>query len=217
MVEPFALKDCALIAIATGKQAQNLRELRDRLEVVHPGCIYHHFWGGLMQARFDDPEYPNDFAAWAWRSLHDAYLAERLTLIDPTHFKSLEDLRSELIEVIEERLDEIEYIAWSKASQRFHFIRSQIVLFDTGIRVNEPEEFLRIVPQMPLGSIFYHFIDARARTPDGINDFSRWLLSFGLEYSNLAEHLASIDPYFSTLTELRNELSMTFNIYGSGR
>jgi len=217
MVEPFVLKDCALTAIATGKQAQNLRELRDRLEAIHPGCIYHHFWGGLMQARFDDPEYPNDFAAWAWRSLHDAYLAERLSLVDPTHFKSLEDLRSELIEVIEERLDEIEYIAWSKASQRFHFIRSQIVLFDTGMRVKEPEEFLRIVPQMPLGSIFYHFIDARARTPDGINDFSRWLLGFGIEYSNLAEHLAAIDPYFSTLTELRTELALTFNVYGSGR
>ena len=34
MVEPFVIKDCALIAISTGKHAQNLRELRDRLEAA---------------------------------------------------------------------------------------------------------------------------------------------------------------------------------------
>lgn len=46
MPEPFAVKDCALIAIGTGERAQNLRELRDRLLTTHPACIYHHFWGG---------------------------------------------------------------------------------------------------------------------------------------------------------------------------
>ena len=30
--EPFTIKDCALIQIAAGERAQNLRELRDRLE-----------------------------------------------------------------------------------------------------------------------------------------------------------------------------------------
>jgi len=62
MIDPFAVKDCALIAIATGERAHNLRELRDRLETTRPGCIYHHFWGGLLRPSFDDPEYQNDFA-----------------------------------------------------------------------------------------------------------------------------------------------------------
>ena len=57
MADPFAVKDCALIAISTGTHAQNLRELRDRLETVHPGCIYYHFWGGLLRPQFDEPEY----------------------------------------------------------------------------------------------------------------------------------------------------------------
>ena len=33
---PFVIKDCALIALATGKRVQNLKELRDHLEVVSP-------------------------------------------------------------------------------------------------------------------------------------------------------------------------------------
>ncbi|MBN2762670.1 MAG: hypothetical protein JXR41_06240, partial [Bacteroidales bacterium] len=63
--------DCALIAIATGEKAQNLRELGDKLRHIHPGCIHYHFWGNLLRPQFDDPEYQNDFAVWASHSLHD--------------------------------------------------------------------------------------------------------------------------------------------------
>src|SRR5687767_14391939 len=41
-MEPFVVKDCTLVAIATGRRAQNLRELRDQLQIVHPGSIYYH-------------------------------------------------------------------------------------------------------------------------------------------------------------------------------
>jgi len=34
MREPFIVKDCTLISIATGEEAQNLRELSDRLEAM---------------------------------------------------------------------------------------------------------------------------------------------------------------------------------------
>ena len=77
-VSVFLIKDCALAAIATGLHAQNLRELRDHLTDIHLGCIYYHFWGGLLRPHFDDPEYNNDFASWARHALHDVPLAERL-------------------------------------------------------------------------------------------------------------------------------------------
>lgn len=206
MTDPFAVKDCALIAISTGEYAQNLREMRDRLVTVHPGCIYHHFWGGMLQPRFDEPEYMNDFAAWAWRGLHDPGLAERLALIDPTHYKDLEDLRRELVEVVEERLDESEMVPWSRSGQFFHFIRSQIVVFDTRLRISNPGELQERIGQMPLGSVFYHFIDARRRVPGGKNDFSAWLMDLDEDWSELARILAEVDPYFTTLEELRREL-----------
>ncbi|HIE48161.1 TPA: hypothetical protein EYP84_04665, partial [Candidatus Bipolaricaulota bacterium] len=80
-MKPFKVKDCTLIAIATGVQAQNLRELREKVETVHPGSIYYHFWGGMLHSRFEEPEFNNDFAAWVRHALHDPVLAERLAVI----------------------------------------------------------------------------------------------------------------------------------------
>ncbi len=205
-MEPFAIKDCALIAVATGERAQTLRELRDRLESTHPGCIYYHFWGGLLEPRFDDPEYQNDFASWAWHGLHEARLAERLGIIDPTEYPDLEDLRHELVEVIEEVLDESEILGWMRASQRFHFIRSQIVVLDTAVQITHPGDLSEFIGRMSLGSIFYHFIDARRRTEHGNNDFSEWLMGLGEEYAPLAKRIAALDPYFTSLSEMRRDL-----------
>ena len=100
-VEPFNIKDCALLVISTGKSAQNLRELRDNLIIIDPGSIYYHFWGTLLRPRFDDPEYNNDFASWIRHNLHDAILAERLGVVDPSEFNEIDDLRHELIDLIE--------------------------------------------------------------------------------------------------------------------
>jgi len=206
MPEPFAVKDCALISIGTGERAQNLRELRDRLQTIDPGSIFHHFWGCLMHTSFDEPEFQNDFAGWAWHGLRDRPLAERLALVDPSGFPETEDLRRELIEIIEERLEETELVPWAKANQQFSFIRSQIVVFDTSLRIENPRMLSESLHRMSVGSIFYHFIDARRRPTYGRDDFSAWLAGFGDGYTRLVEALSSVDPYFATLTELRREL-----------
>jgi hypothetical protein len=207
------IMDCALIALATGVKAQNLRELRDKLKDIHPGCLYHHFWGNLLHPHFDDPEFQNDFAVWASHDMHDLKIAERLSIIDPSDYKDLEELRKEIIEIIDERLYESEYVPWVKPGHEFHFIRSQIVVFDTGISYNDPKDLIEAIPNMSVGSIFYHFIDARRRTSDGKNDFSAWLAGFGDKYQALIEDLDNIDPYFTTLTELRQEIDLVFNEY----
>lgn len=212
-VAAFAVKDCALAAIATGQRAQNLRELRDRLLTVHPGCIYYHFWGGLLRPRFDDPEYNNDFAFWVRHALHDVPLAERLAVIDPADYPDLDALRQELVEVIEERIDEYDYQTWARPDQQFHFVRSQTVAFDTARRLHEPRELASTVPGLALGSIFYHVIDARRREPHGIDDFRAWLAQFGDTHQGLIARLAEVDPYFINLAELRQLLAQLFQDY----
>ena len=208
--EPFNIKDCALLVIATGKSAQNLRELRDNLITIDPGSIYYHFWGTLLRPRFDDPEYNNDFAAWVRHNLHDGILAERLGVVDPSEFNEIDDLRHELIDLIEERLDESEVVLWTKADQQFYFLRSQIVVFDTRKSIYTPEELVNIIPQLSIGSIFYHFIDAKRRTPEKRDDFRAWLSGFGETYADIIEELGAIDPFFSSLTQLRRMLSLIF-------
>ena len=207
---PFILKDCALIAIATGFKAETLKELRDRLQTIVPDSIYFHFWGGLLEPQFEEREYNNDFAAWARRGLHDDTLAERLAMVDPSAYASMEDLRQELLDIIEERIDEPNSGPWRVATEQFQFIRSQIVVFDTYKRLKRPEELTELIPHLSVGSIFYHFIDARRRLPEGVDDFSLWLKGFDKQYELFEYEIAQIDPYFETLIDLRNRLTDIF-------
>jgi hypothetical protein len=207
---PFQIKDCALVAIATGQRAQNLKELRDVLRTIHPGAIYYHFWGRLLRPRFDDPEYNNDFAVWVKYELNDDKLAERLAVIDPTSFPTLEDLRRELVDVIEERLDELDWINWARHDRQLSLVRSQIVVFDTKQRIEYAEQLADVVPRLSVSSIFYHVIDARRRSLGRVDDFRAWLAGFNGQYEDLCSTLAGMDPYFVTLHGLRLRLANLF-------
>lgn len=210
---PFSFKDCALAAIATGRRARNLQELRDRLQQAESDSVYHHFWGGRLRPQFDEPEYNNDFAAWVRHALHDQITAERLAVVDPMEFPTIDDLRNEVIDIIEERLSEQEVSVWAKPDEQFSFIRSQIVVFDTHRGISEPAALAREVPHSSTSSIFYHFIDARRRTQSGRDDFSAWLESFGEDHQVLIDRLSGIDPYFASLSELRMQIADVMSEY----
>ena len=209
----FQVKDCSLVSISTGIKAYILAELLEHLKEVEVGCLYYHFWARQLRPSFDHPEFHNDFAAWAHRDLHDWVLAERLNLIAPHEFQNLEELREELINVIEERIDESGDLPWRKAEKPFYFVKSQIVVLDTGKRLKAPKELKEVVSTFSQGSIFYHFIDARRRTPDRIDDFRAWFKAFAPRYDDLSARLAAIDPYFLTLTEIRKQLAAVFEDY----
>lgn len=215
-VEPFIVKDCALLNIATGKKAQNLREMRDQLFDVPLGSIYHHFWGGLLRYRFDQPEYNNDFAEWVRYALQDMILAERLAVIDPAACADLEFLRQKLLEVIEQRLDETQLVPWAELDMQFHFVSSEILVFDTGKTIEAPDKLAEAVSKMSVGSLFYHFIDARRRSPQLMDDFRSWLRACSGPYEDLCSQLASVDPYFVSLAELRTQLTNMFAHYFQG-
>jgi hypothetical protein len=122
----------------------------------------------------------------------------------------MEELRQELIDIIEERLDESEYLHWVIATTPFEFIRSQIVVFDTEYRVQRPEDMMELLPHLSPSSLFFHFIDAKRRSPSGLDDFRTWLASFSGQYDALADDLANIDPYFETLTTMRQQITDIF-------
>lgn len=206
----FVIKDCALAHIATGRRAQTLRELRDIVRDIHPGCIYHHFWGSLLQPNFTSREYNNDFATWCHNSLHDEPTAEVLSAIDPAQHADLETLRQELLDAIESRLDATEVILFTRSDQQFQFVRSVIVVFDTYRRLDDPVQLVAALPQMAASSVFYHFIDSRRRNPGGIDDFRHWFMGLGPKYDAVSQALAEVDPYFESLHVLRDHLAKVF-------
>lgn len=210
---PFVVKDCALIQIATGVKVQTLRELKKELLTIDEDSIYYHFWGSLLTPRFREPEFGNDFASWAFHALHDRTLAERLSVIDPLQYSDIQSLRLALLDVIDERLDEVEVVPFSSSDQQFNFVKCQIVVFNTQRLIEKPEELGEAIMSFSSGSIFYHFIDARRRTKGNIDDFRAWLKMFGDRYKKLSTLISQIDPYFTTLLELRELLAQTFNDY----
>ncbi len=207
---PLAIKDCALASIATGVRVQNLRELRDQVATIHPGCLFNHFWGSLLAPRFEVREFHNDFAAWAAEGLHDPVLAERLAMIDPANHAEIEGLRRELLHALEDRLDEREHVPWARLDCQFHFVRAQVVVFDAHRSVAAPEELATVVPRLSLGSVFYHVVDARRRSPQGRDDFREWLSGHGDGYPDVVAAVGHVDPYFLTLSELRQRLASIF-------
>jgi hypothetical protein len=212
----FTVKDCALITIATGRKAINLAELRDRLGVVDISSIYHHFWGGLLTPRFEEREFHNDFAGWARHSLREPELSERLAAIDPGEYQDMETVRQEILALIDDTLDESETSRWMPAAREFEFLRGQLVVFDTARRLQRPADLAEQIPKMSTSSIFYHFIDARSRVPDNGDDFSLWLTGYGAEHQELRNQLAAIDPFFSSLSQIRQELAELFTAYFEG-
>ena len=203
----FAIKDCALLTIATGRRIHTLAELRESVAAISTDCIYYHFWGGLLQPRFEEREYNNDFAGWIQHGLHDGTLAERVAMIDPRDHTELEDLRNELLLLMDERLDESEALHWMRATYGFEFMRAQIVVFATDRVLHHPEELADLLPMLPVSSLFYHFIDARRRLTEHGDDFSAWLSGFGQRTQGLRIRLALVDPYFVPLTVLREQLA----------
>ena len=209
-VTPFVARDRALISLATGVTIESLRELRDGLLAAPEASLYHHFWGRLLRPHFDEPEYLNDFASWVYHSLHEKTLAERMSLIDPTAYLDMEDLRHELVELVEQRLDESEFVPWAKADQRFYFLSAQLVVFDGGLRVNHPADLSALLPHFSTSSLYYHFIDARRRNNSRCDDFCGWLGVYGDEFSDVIHRLSGMDPYFSSLRETRRRMAEIF-------
>lgn len=201
---PFRVMDCAPVQIATGMKSWSLRELKDSIAQVHPGSLYHHFWGRLISPTFDEPEYTNDFAAWAKHELHDKTTAEMLSMLRPKDFDSIELLREEMVDILERRLDESETVHLTLASQPFFFVRSQLVIFNTGRIIERIGDMAAAVREMTSGSIFYHFIEATRRTPVRTDDFTAWIRANDKGSESVCSRINAIDPYFSSLEEIQS-------------
>ena len=201
--EPFRFRDCSLTILSLGRTARNLRELRAELAAVPAASLQHHFYDAFLRPSFDDREYRNDFAAWSRRMLRDAPLAERLSVVDPLDCADFEDVRDRLIEVVEERLAEDPRHAEVLDGMEFRFLRSQLVYFDTGQRAASIRELREMLPRTTTSSVFYHFVDARFRTPEKRDDYSAWLAGFGGEGAAVAARLARVDFQLWSLAETR--------------
>ena len=212
----FYIYDYTLLALSEGKQAQTLRELCQGIKSVSEESIHYHFWRRLLHPQFQQLDYNNDFATWAYHTLNDEPLAERLSILNPLDFNDIGALRTSLVEIVEERIEEKETFRWADKNQLFQFIRSQTSVFNTRIKAENPESLIEILSKMSDGSLFYHFIDSRQRNPEKCNDFELWLMKFSNKHLDLVYEIRKIDPYFTSIKKIRNNLLTLFKEYFQG-
>jgi hypothetical protein len=210
--EPFALFDCSLIRCALGRSVTNLRELLEVVRSSSDAVLEHHMMRCALDDHFELYEFPNDLARWCWEALGDAALAEELGLVDPYQHASIGSLRTTLVNLIEEKVWGLERVPACRPGLELHLIESRLLAFDTGDRFSTPAALAESLSKIPLRSLFFHVHEARRRSPDRIDDFSRWLEQYGADPA-LVARLRAIDFYFLNLNQLRREFIEVFRRY----
>ncbi|MGD9646565.1 MAG: DUF5752 family protein [Pirellulales bacterium] len=202
----FALFDCSLVRLATGRSCINLRELLDILRTAPLSVLEHHLLRCPLEDHFELYEFPNDLARWCWDALGDHQLAEELALLNP-YAVGISELRSNVVNILEDRLWTLDRVPWCRPGFELHLLESRLISFDTRERFTSLASLAEAFPRFSRRSIFFHVHEAHAR--NGVDDFSAWL-----EYSGgppaLIERIRAIDFYFLNLNQLQRQLLEAF-------
>lgn len=217
MTASLEIKDCAMIILTVNTPPVfDLRDMRERLSVCPSESLYHHFCQTLLRPTFDDPEYPNDLAFWARHNLHDKTLAERLGVIDPYTCRDLEDLRTHVLDVVEDRIAELPHISSVQTGEEFRFLQALTVTFGTGDQLEEPADLSATLQHMTPSSVWYHFLEARRRNPERRDDFTHWLLQQAEPDHALVQAFSQVDFTFLSLKALQQQLVSLATFYETG-
>jgi hypothetical protein len=203
--KPFEFYSRLNLQQLTGIKARNLKELLKGIRKVTGAVIYHHTHRFLQQHQYLLPEPPNDFAYWVTEVLGEYRLGEKLLAIDTVQFKSIRALRNKIIETIENESRNLLKYRNVPAGKEFHFIKSISFYLPTGYAANTIAEFVEILRQVSLRSIYFHIFEARLRLEKGANDFSFWL-DTSCGRPELARQLEALDPYTYTMDALRRKI-----------
>ena len=201
----FRFIGCSEIQEIIGKQAEDERELAELLEEVPLDSVYYHTHSFFLRHRFIERTYPNDFAEWVDEQVRDHVLAERLSVLDPFDFKSLEALREELISIIDDHLTGMTTVPRTEFGTPFFFNRSRILEVPTGIEVRTLGEFRDAIADVDVSALYFHVFEAHLRLQRDENDFSAWIRG-GLKLPELADRMKALNPYLGSLERLRSSL-----------
>ncbi len=197
---PFVFRSAYYISLYTKRRARNLRELAQGIREADAGTLFHHVFHTVFAKHLMRPYFSNDFAVWVAEELNDEELAIELSSISGAEPATIEDIRKELLSVLEPRADE------RPARREFVFVSMVPVPYEVGLKAETLAEFLDAIGAAPAESVAYHFITRRVLDGVGRNEFSKWLEEeFGLV--EVAEALSRIDPLiFNNEHELKAEI-----------
>src|SRR5438552_1258615 len=176
MNEPFVFRKVLYLVEATGKRARTLDELLRVVTVVDPIAISYHMHHEYLAVRFMEPEWPNDFAAWAADVIGDRILAEKLAALRVFNFRTLESLQLDLGRMIATHLEEFPAAAAQVAppGRDFIFCMARSLVCDCNRQARSIAEFASALGEVESSSIYFHLFETRFAGGDRANDFALW-------------------------------------------
>jgi uncharacterized protein DUF5752 len=202
---PFRFFNCLRLTYLTGIKAKNLQELLDYLEIAPPSVIYQHTHRFIEVHQGLVPEPPNEFAGWVTQVLRDEILGERLAAIDTIQFNSLIELQQALVSCIEDHLKINKNLRDSPDGKEFNFMRAVRFSFPTPYCARDLKEFLDCIKKVNNSSLYFHYFEAKLRSPIGVNDFSHWLET-ELGEKSLAATISTPGFYAQTFEGVRSTI-----------
>jgi hypothetical protein len=199
---PFVFTGCVELRQSLDHRATDERQLLERLEEVPTDSVFYHTHGYFLRHRPITTAYGNDFAAWVASHVRDQVLAERLAVVNPFEFSSLEQVREELASVIHDHLLRLSSVPRVEFGEPFHFQQSHIVEVTLGPGAHTLAEFRAGLAAVDASAIYFHMVEARARLGRRAGDFAEWLRT-SLEMPELAARIERIDTYMTNLERVR--------------
>ncbi|MEM0165762.1 MAG: DUF5752 family protein [Saccharolobus sp.] len=168
-------------------KAKTLKELVEGIKKADKYSLFYHIFHPIFTSHLIPEEYSNDFSHWIAVSLGEKELAELVSDIPGAEPRTVEDVRKDLIEILEPRANN------KLALSDFVFVSCRPIIYKTNYIATTLAEFLDEIQTIPGRSLVWHFVTKRVLGIAKRNDFSEWLESnFGL--SDVAEVLSKIDP-----------------------
>jgi hypothetical protein len=202
---PFRFVGCHELRENLGRRAQDERELLEALEQVPLDAIFYHVFGWFLRGSFDAGPYANDFASWATMHLRDRVLGERLAVLDPFECGSLDQLREELISIIDAHLSRLPMVPRVVYGDPFWFIQSHVIEVPTMREARSLAEFRNDLAEVDASAIYYHAVEVPVRRARRSGDFAEWLRG-ALDRPDLADQVDRIDLYFLSLERVRAQI-----------
>ncbi len=199
---PFVFMGCTELLESLGRKAQDERELCELLEQVPTGSIFYHTYGYFLRHRLFVRPYANDFASWAYTEARDRLLGERLAVVDPFEFDDLEQLREELISIVDDHLSRRSAVPRADDGAPFYFLQSHVLAVPAGLEARTLGEFRNALAEVESSAIYFHTVEARVRLGRRSGDFADWLRT-ALDRPGLADQVQHIDVYLSSLERVR--------------